>query len=316
MRRAPIVVVAAAVLALGACSGGKKAVTTAGRTTASPSSTPATTAPGDTATTATPASQPSAAPAGSSGAPAASTGATAKPATAATTPATAGGNTPAQSPAAPSANSSASAAPVYAGKPTTKPGKYHYAVSGTSSFGAPPSGADVVVDPPSGSSQHSQLTSGDQNSGSTDTTLDYKPDGVHLIDLTTKSAAGTLQFHPNPAPLIFPASFAKGAVVGPFDMTSTDGKEKATVKVTIQDVGVQVATGHEKSYPTIQAEVDTTLACTNPADAQCLSGTLNSTRWLGYDGLQIKSHDTTNAKFGAYQFTSDTTSLVDKTTPS
>jgi hypothetical protein len=114
---------------------------------------------------------------------------------------------------------------------------------------------------------------------------------------------------------LIPASLASGAKVGPFDVTSADGKEVATITVAIQETNVSVATGDGVAHPTLQIKVDTVLKCA-PGQACQLTGSVNSTRWLGYDGLELKDHSVSNIAFGAYHFTSDTTSLLDKASPS
>src|SRR5947209_3692831 len=121
-------------------------------------------------------------------------------------------------------------------------GHYHYTITGTSSAGSVPPGSDLTVDAPQGTSQHSRTTTQSQNGGgsTSDTTLDKQSDGAHLVDLTTVNNTPfgpvTIAFHPSPPPRIQPQPLAVGSTVGPFDMTSTDGKTIATVKVTIQAV--------------------------------------------------------------------------------
>jgi hypothetical protein len=154
----------------------------------------------------------------------------------------------------------------------------------------------------------------------TDTTVDYQGDGVHLVDLTTTTQTGigppnVLRFHPNPPALLFRAPFTAGSTVGPFDMTSEDGKTIATVKVTVQSLNEPAATGDGAQHPAIRAEVDSNIHCA-PGQQCPFEGTINSARWIGYDGLTLKDHSTTDGKFGGYAITADTTAVVDKSSPS
>src|SRR5438270_12626234 len=138
-----------------------------------------------------------------------------------------------------------------------------------SSGGSVPPGSDLTVDAPQGTSQHSRLTTQSDNGGggSTDTTLDKQSDGAHLVDLTTVNNTPfgpvTIAFHPSPPPRIQPQPLPTGSPAGPFDMTSTDGKTIATVKVTIQAVNESVAIGDGTSVATVRVQLDTSLRCTS-----------------------------------------------------
>ena len=314
MRR--ILLCVAVVALLGACGGksDKKTVAqnqaapTTASTTAGADASSATSAPGAAPAT-TAATSPGAKPA-TSAAPAGTTGAT--PATTAAKPAT---GPAAGSPSA-GGTASASGAPTMTRVPA---GRYHYAVTGTTSFGTPPPGADLAVDAPQGSSQHSRLTvQGQSGDSTTDTTLDTQADGAHLVDLTTVTAGMTVAFHPQPSPRIQPQPMQAGATVGPFDMASTDGKTIATVKVTLQAIDEVVAVGDGSTAKTARVQLDTTIRC---ADGQqcAFTGTTSSTRWIRYDGLTLKDHSVTDGSyrsgFGAVPVKSDTTSMLDKQTP-
>ena len=306
------------VLVAGACGGGGKKTTAA---KAGQSGSPTTVA-GDSSTTAAAAGDASTSTTAAGGASGAggATATTAKPSGASTpTTAAAGAGTQGGTPGGSNSNGSTAgqSPPQYQAKPQTAPGKYHYKVSGTTSFGSPPPDADLTVDPPQGSTQHSRLST---SQSTTDTTVDYQGDGVHLVDLTTTTQTGfgpptVLRFHPNPPPLLFKAPFTAGAVQGPFDMTSDDGKTVVTVKVTIQSLNEPVATGDGQQHPAVKAEVDSNIHCASPGSCS-FEGTINSTRWIGYEGLTLKDHSVTNGKFGAYDINADTTSVVDKSSAS
>ena len=317
MRRIVLCIVVA--VALGACGGGKSNKKNVAQSASSTtSSTAAGAADAATAAGATP----------TSGATAAGgTATTAKPAAGATTAAggsATGTGTPTGSATSPAGSSNPSASTTGSGgKPTmtaTPAGKYHYAISGTSSFGTPPPGADLVVDPPQGNTQHTRVTVQSQaGTSTTDTTISSEADGVHLVDLTTTSSGVSLSFHPNPPPLIEPPSLQPGSTIGPFEMTSTDGKTIAKVTVTVQAAGEKVALGDGSTADTYRVEVDTQVRCAS--GQQCpFQGTLNSTRWIRSDGLEVKEHAITDGSyssgFGTVPVKSDTTSLIDKGTPS
>ena len=104
-------------------------------------------------------------------------------------------------------------------------------------------------------------------------------------------------------------------MVGPFDMTSDDGKVVATVKVTIQELNDPTATGDGAQHPAIRAEVDSNIHCAPGQQCQ-FEGTINSTRWIGYDGLTLKDHSTTDGSFSGTPVKSDTTAVLDKASPS
>jgi hypothetical protein len=186
-----------------------------------------------------------------------------------------------------------------------------------------PPGSDLNVDAPQGTSQHSRITTQSQNGGggSTDTTLDKQSDGAHLIDLTTVNNTPfgpvTIAFHPSPPPRVQPQPVAAGSTVGPFDMTSTDGKTVATVKVTIQAVNEAVTLGDGTSAAAVRVQLDTTLRCASGQPNDCpFTGTINSTRWLRGDGLTVKDHSVTDGTFSGIKINGDTTSLIDKGSPS
>jgi hypothetical protein len=155
-------------------------------------------------------------------------------------------------------------------------------------------------------------------SSTTDSTYDYQADGVHLVDLTTTTQTSfgptTLRFHPTPPPLTALARPSPGATIGPFDMTSDDGKTIATVKITVESTNDTMKSGDGADHQTARMQLDTTLRCASGQSCP-FTGTLNSTNWLGYDGLTIKSHSVTDGHFGNIAVKSDVTSVVDRATP-
>ncbi|MCU1450850.1 MAG: hypothetical protein JWP02_3020 [Acidimicrobiales bacterium] len=195
---------AALVLLTAACGGGGKKTATKSSSTTGVENT--TTSVADTSTTA-----------------AAGATATTKPgASTATTKAGAKVNGQAAGSYTPPAGSTA-AAPA-------KPGTYKYDTSGTTSFGAqsssPPPVTPLVVDPPAGTRQHSTHDSRKPDgSGSVgETTLDYQPQGVFLVELkiTTKAAGITdvQDFVANPPVNVAPTGVKPGQSVE-FDISGS-----------------------------------------------------------------------------------------------
>ena len=117
-------------------------------------------------------------------------------------------------------------------KPAT-PGTYKYDTSGATSFGAqsskPPPVTTLRVDPPTGTRQHSthDMRKADGSGSVSETTLDYQPQGVFLVELkiTTKTATtpqitDTEDFVANPPVNVAPTGVKPGQSVE-FDISGS-----------------------------------------------------------------------------------------------
>lgn len=191
------------------------------------------------------------------------------------------------------------------------PGTYTEDNSGNSSFGPPPPKSPLVIDPPAGTRQHStsDMRSGGKGAVS-ETTLDYQPDGVHLVEVKVTNYTGfanqTLDFVGNPPPLAAPTGVRPGQSVD-FDLSSNP--PGTNIHVHIDFVRNETITiGGQPVDTLVIHQVGT------------LSGNINGTQtmdaWVSpqYD-LFVKSHSTSDATASGVHFTSDVTSTLEKLTP-
>jgi len=196
-----------------------------------------------------------------------------------------------------------------AGATPAKPaaaGRYTYDNSGTSSFGAPPATSSLIVDPPQGTQQHSTNDGG--SSGKTETTLDYKPEGVHLVEIKVSAAGRTYDFVGNPPnPLAAPTGVKPGQSV---DFTLSDAASNTTIQVHIDFVRTETITIGGQPVDTLVIHQVGTLS-------GGLTGTQTMDAWVSqqYD-LFVKTHSTGDVKSGPIEAKSDVTSTLEKLTPS
>jgi hypothetical protein len=187
------------------------------------------------------------------------------------------------------------------------PGTYTEDNSGTSTFGAPPPKSPLVIDPPAGTRQHSTSDMRSAGKGSvSETTLDYQPDGVHLIEVKVTTFNQTLDFVGNPPPLAAPTGVKPGQSVD-FDLSSNP--PGTNIHVHIDFVRNETITiGGQPVNTMFIHQVGT------------LSGNINGTQtmdaWVStqYD-LFVKTHSTSDATASGVHFTSDVTSTLEKLTP-
>jgi hypothetical protein len=187
------------------------------------------------------------------------------------------------------------------------PGTYTEDNSGTSTFGAPPPKSPLVIDPPAGTRQHSTSDMRSAGKGSvSETTLDYQPDGVHLVEVKVTTFNQTLDFVGNPPPLAAPTGVKPGQSVD-FDLSSNP--PGTNIHVHIDFVRNETITiGGQPVNTMFIHQVGT------------LSGNINGTQtmdaWVStqYD-LFVKTHSTSDATASGVHFTSDVTSTLEKLTP-
>ena len=190
-------------------------------------------------------------------------------------------------------------------KPAT-PGTYTYdnQATGTNSFGAPPATSSLIVAAPQGTRQTSTNDMG--SNGKTDTTLDFKPEGVHIVEVKVSAAGRTYDFVGNPPPLAAPTGAKPGQSV---DFTLTDAASNTTIQVHIDFVRNETITIGGQPVNTMVIHQVGTLSGS-------LTGTQTSDSWVStqYD-LFVKTHSTGDVKQGPFEAKSDVTSTLEKVTP-
>ncbi|MBV8388150.1 MAG: hypothetical protein JOZ68_09365 [Acidimicrobiia bacterium] len=276
-RVAALAAIAAVVLA--ACGGGGGKKTAANKTTTSVSDT-STTVEGSTTTT------------GAAGA----TATTKKAATATTSAAKVNGQ---------SASNYTPPAGATPAKPSPS-GTYTYdnQATGTNTFGAPPAKSSLIVDPPQGTKQHSTNDMG--SSGKTETTLDFRPEGVHLVEVKVTAQGQSYDFTANPAPLAAPTGVQPGQSVT-FDVS--DAARNTSIHVQIDFVRMETITIGGQPVNTMVIHQVGTLS-------GGLTGTQTMDAWVSpqYD-LFVKTHSTGDVHSGVFEAKSDVTSTLEKPTP-
>ena len=225
---------------------------------------------------------------------------------------------PGTSSAAPSVKTSAtvaatrsSAPPPVAGQKVasgyTPTGTYVYDMSGSSSPGGAISGtANLLVDAPVGTTQHSEVTDGNQQD--TNTTLEHRSDGLHLVDLTTKGPNGTIEFMPPDRPVFLPANVATGES-WQFTTTSTDGTY--TLVGTFKGGPRGTTTVGGVADPTMELDGVLTITATGIRIVDTTTIQADTTR-----DLQVVSHDATKGTAYGISFTADLTQTMRSLTPS
>lgn len=223
---------------------------------------------------------------------------------AAGTPTTAGGS----SAPGPAGGTSAIAPPAA--------GTYRYRLTGSGTVGPTPQQVDeeatLAVEPPNGSRQRSvQRTS----QGSTTTVLEYRADGVFLVELAVDQSGVRLRFAPPQPVLAVPAPAAEGQTWA-FDMTSDDGCVNSHTDGRVgaasepQDVGGQ-------RLDAARLDVSTTLKPTGKAGCSALDATQQVRMWVSAEHrLVLREEETTRGTFSGFPFTSETTAVLQSTTPS
>jgi hypothetical protein len=197
-----------------------------------------------------------------------------------------------------------------AGATPAKPapvGKYTYdnqpGPSGNT-LGAPPATSTLTVDPPQGTQQTSTNDFGSGNQSKT--TLDFRPDGVHLVEISVKQSGQTLDFVGNPPPLAAPTGVQPGQSVD-FDLSSNP--PGTNIHVHIDFVRMETITIGGQPVNTMVIHQVGTLSGQ-------YAGTQTQDVWVApqYD-LFAKSHQVSDVKFGAFSAHSDVTSTLEKLTP-
>jgi hypothetical protein len=195
-----------------------------------------------------------------------------------------------------------------------KPGTYKYDTSGTSTFGAqsssPPAVTPLIVDPPAGTRQHSTHDNRKPDgSGSVgETTLDYQPQGVFLVELkiTTKAAGITdvQDFVANPPVNVAPTGIKPGQTVE-FDISGSG----TNVHVKIDFVRTERLTIGGQAVDTMVIHQTGTLSGK-------VTGTQTSDSWISPQySLTVKDHTVADVTAYGIKAHSDITTTLQKVTP-
>jgi hypothetical protein len=198
-------------------------------------------------------------------------------------------------------------------KPAT-PGAYKYDTSGTSTFAGksstPPPITKLTIDPATGTRQHSTRDDRDSagNGSVTETTLDYQPQGVFLVELkiTTKALGITdvEDFVANPPVLAAPTGVKPGQSVE-FDLSGSG----TNVHVKIDFIRNERLTIGGQPVDTILTHQAATLSGK-------ITGTTTSDSWASPQySLFVKDHTVSDLTVYGSSAHSDITSQLQKLTP-
>ena len=207
----------------------------------------------------------------------------------------------------------AQAAPAPAARIGAPPGRYIYDVTGSQTGGTPPTTANtstkqtLTIDPPSGSLQHSAVTSQGGSSPQTEETFSYGSAQILFVDLKVNQLGK--EFTPSPPVLASPVPAQVGQKWS-WDMTSTD--KSTTVHGDFAYTGTDTVTIGGQAIPVFVLSANLTFHVTY--NGAPVTVTDNQTEWVSpQSDLQVKLHTVLNA--GAFG-QSDTTAIMESTTPS
>jgi hypothetical protein len=200
------------------------------------------------------------------------------------------------------------------GKPAA-PGTYKYNTDGTSSFGAttstPPPVTTLVIDPPAGTRQHTTRDARDSsgNGSLTETTLDYQPSGVLLVELkiTTKAFGFTdvQHFVANPPAIVVPTGAKPG------DHIELDASGTGT------NVHVVIDFQRRETMTIGGQAVDTLVAHQTATLSGKITGTQTTDSWAALKySLIVRDHSVGNVTVYGSKSHSDVTSQLQQLTPS
>ena len=205
------------------------------------------------------------------------------------------------------------AAPVSAASPSPVPaGLYRYDTTGSStvsggvsSTSPEPPVTTIRYDRPDATSQHSfqDMRDAHGNGSTTDTILDYRPDGIHLLYVkVTATYSGITQsyaFTPSPAPLVGPT----GAPVG-YHVSFTMSDGTTTAQVILDVLAHQAMSVGGSTVST--AEVRTVTHLSGQVNGQSTSLSWNTLD----DGLAVKEQNSTDVEVGLDHFSGSYTATL------
>ncbi|MBV9410220.1 MAG: hypothetical protein JO148_01380 [Acidimicrobiia bacterium] len=197
-----------------------------------------------------------------------------------------------------------------AGATPAKPapaGHYTYdnQATGQNTLGAPPATSTLTINAPQGTQQTSTNDTGSGNQ--TTTTLDFKPEGVHLVEIKVMQSGQTLDFVGNPPPIAAPTGVKPGQAVD-FDLSSNP--PGTNIHVHIDFVRMETITIGGQPVDTMVIHQVGTLSGK-------YTGTQTEDAWVApQDDIFVKTHSVADVKYGAFSAHSDVTSTLEKLTPS
>jgi len=195
-------------------------------------------------------------------------------------------------------------------------GTYRYDTSGATTFGVAsqpfPAVTTLIVDPPTGTVQHSARNLQDPSGAGplTEFTLDYRAQGVYLVALRiTVGAAGTsqtLEFRP-PSPVLL---LATGA--GPGSHTEANLPGEAGAKLVVDVVGAERVTVAGQGLDTLVMRAVVTLAPGDVTGSQSLTVNVDRTSRLW---VRERSVLDASAGGGLFKLHSEYTANIQRLTP-
>lgn len=189
----------------------------------------------------------------------------------------------------------------------TPAGTYTYDVSGTVTYGTTKrdasGSATFVVTPVRNGYQTSTLQA---DSADTEQTVLVRDTGSYLASLHLTTPAFDKEFRPSPAGLLLPEP-AKVGSTWAWQATSTDGA--STVKTSHKVVRTETITIGGKAVQTVVLQSRIAISGDVTYTADVTTWVVPSLR------LPVKDHTVGRGTFGAFQVTSDTTSLMRSTVP-
>ena len=196
------------------------------------------------------------------------------------------------------------------------PGTYRYNTSGTTTYGVAsqpfPAVTTLVVDPPTGTLQHSARNLQDPSGAGplTEFTLDYRPQGVFLVALRiTIGAAGTsqtLDLRPASPVLLL----ATGA--GPGTHTEADLPGATGAKLVVDVLGAERLTVAGQAVDTVVMRAVVTLAPGDVTGTQSLTVNVDRTSRLW---VRERSVLDASAAAGLFKLHSEYTANIQRLTP-
>jgi hypothetical protein len=195
-------------------------------------------------------------------------------------------------------------------------GTYRYDTTGATTFGVAsqpfPAVTTLIVDPPTGTIQHSARNLQDPTGAGplTEFTLDYRAQGVYLVALRiTVGAAGTsqtLEFRP-PSPVLL---LATGA--GPGSHTEADLPGQTGAKLVVDVLGAERVTVAGQGIDTLVMRAVVTLAPGDVTGSQSLTVNVDRTSRLW---VRERSVLDASAGGGLFKLHSEYTANIQRLTP-
>jgi hypothetical protein len=160
----------------------------------------------------------------------------------------------------------------------------------------------LTVDPVRHHRQHTVLRG---QEGSSEQTVESRPDGLFLVDIHMSQQGFDERFHPDAPVLLYPTGAAAGRT-WTWHMTSTDGEYTLTAKLRLTDASSH-ATVNGGRVSTV--DIDSTLTVTG----NDLKLTIQQQDRAARDGLIVNEHAVTDGTAYGVKYHSDTTRRLTST---